>query len=129
MDKISILEMARGAFAEQVDYEMSKIAENILDENTKASAKRKLTMTITFQPDEERRIIHVETTAKSALASANPVATALWVSKEAGQAEMMERVPQLPGQMKMDGTEQEPPAILKIIKNAQGEKKDVKSND
>lgn len=117
MDKKSILEMARGAFVELVDCEMSKIVENILDENTKASAKRKLTMTITFQPDKERQTIHVETTAKSALAPTNPVTTALWVSKEAGQTEMVETEAQPPGQIRMDGTEQEPPAILKIIKN------------
>ena len=31
----SILEMARGAIMERVDYEMAKIIENILDENTR----------------------------------------------------------------------------------------------
>lgn len=31
----SILEMARGGFLEQVDYEMNKVIDNILDPNTK----------------------------------------------------------------------------------------------
>ena len=38
--------MARGAFEERVDYEMDKVIQNILDPNTKATAKRKITLTI-----------------------------------------------------------------------------------
>lgn len=36
----SIMSMARGAFEERVDYEMDKVIQNILDPNTKATAKR-----------------------------------------------------------------------------------------
>ena len=36
----------RGAFEERVDYEMDKVIQNILDPNTKATAKRKITLTI-----------------------------------------------------------------------------------
>ena len=39
----SIMSMARGAFEERVDYEMDKVIQNILDPNTKATAKRKIT--------------------------------------------------------------------------------------
>ena len=42
----SIMRMARGAFEERVDYEMDKVIQNILDPNTKATAKRKITPTI-----------------------------------------------------------------------------------
>ena len=52
-DKKSILEMARGAFVERVDLEMAKVIDNILDANTKPTAKRKLTLTIEFQPDDK----------------------------------------------------------------------------
>lgn len=38
----SIMSMARGAFEERVDYEMDKVIQNILDPNTKATAKRKI---------------------------------------------------------------------------------------
>ena len=41
----SIMSMARGAFEERVDYEMDKVIQNILDPNTKATAKRKITLT------------------------------------------------------------------------------------
>lgn len=36
----SIMSMARGAFEERVDYEMDKVIQNILDPNTKATARR-----------------------------------------------------------------------------------------
>ncbi len=42
----SIMSMARGAFEERVDYEMDKVIQNILDPNTKATAKRKITLTM-----------------------------------------------------------------------------------
>ena len=49
----SIMRMARGAFEERVDYEMDKVIQNILDPNTKATAKRKITLTIELTPDDE----------------------------------------------------------------------------
>lgn len=39
MSPKSLLEMARGAFLERFDYEVPKIINNILDPNTKATAK------------------------------------------------------------------------------------------
>lgn len=46
----SILEMAHGAILERVDYEMAKILDNILDANTEATAKRRMTLTLIFAP-------------------------------------------------------------------------------
>lgn len=51
----SIMSMARGAFEERVDYEMDKVIQNILDPNTKATAKRKITLT---RADPGRRAPH-----------------------------------------------------------------------
>ena len=99
----SIMRMARGAFEERVDYEMDKVIQNILDPNTKATAKRKITLTIELTPDDERRQIQVSVTAKSTLAATNPVA---------------EMVPQVPGQLNMDGTQQEAPKLLKLVTRA-----------
>lgn len=103
----SIMSMARGAFEERVDYEMDKVIQNILDPNTKATAKRKITLTIELTPDDERRTIGVSVTAKSTLAATNPVATALYVTSDGnGELVVAEMVPQVPGQMNMDGTQQ-----------------------
>lgn len=84
----SIMSMARGAFEERVDYEMDKVIQNILDPNTKATAKRKITLTIELTPDDERRTIGVQVTAKSTLAATNPVATALYVTSD-GNGELV----------------------------------------
>jgi len=67
MTETSILEMSQGAILERVNYEMRRIIDNIMDVNTKAAAKRKLTVTLELTPDDERRTIMVHTTAKSTL--------------------------------------------------------------
>lgn len=76
----SILQMARGAITERADYEMARIIGNIMDVNTKATAKRKLTLTLELVPDDERRNISVSVTAKSTLAATNPVTTSLYIA-------------------------------------------------
>lgn len=50
LDKKSILEMSMGAILERVDYEMGKVMDNILDPNTKATAKRKISVTLELIP-------------------------------------------------------------------------------
>lgn len=78
--RASILQMAQGAFQERVDYEMQRCVDNILDVNTKATAKRKITLTIELTPDDDRRQIRVNVVAKATLAATNPVATSLCVT-------------------------------------------------
>lgn len=119
IDRSSILQMACGAFQERVDYEMGRVVDNILDLNTKATAKRKITLTIELTPDDERQTISVAVQAKATLAPTNPVATALCITSD-GNGEMVvaEMVPQIPGQINMDGTQQEAPKILKLVQAA-----------
>ena len=112
----SIMQMAKGAFQERVDYEMTRVIDNILDPNTKATANRKITLTIELTPDDERENIVVAVQAKSTLAATNPVMTALFIAHTRdGERLIGEKVPQIPGQMRMDGTEQEPPKLLKLM--------------
>lgn len=114
-DATSILQMAKGAIQERVDYEMRRVVDNILDENTKATAKRKITLTVELIPDDERQKINVSVVAKSALAPTNPIATSLYIAGDArGEMVIAEMVPQVPGQMFMGGGEQEQPKILKL---------------
>lgn len=61
----SILEMGRGAIMERADYEMRAMIRNILDPNTSAKAARKLNITLTFKPGDDRQTIVVECVAKS----------------------------------------------------------------
>ena len=59
----SLLDMANGAIKERIDYEMGRVMQNISDPNTKASAKREITLKITLAPDEDRKHIEVSCTA------------------------------------------------------------------
>ncbi len=115
--EMSILEMARGAITERVDYEMGRVLQNILDPNTKATAKRKITLTVELNPDDERQTIGVSVTAKSVLAPTTPIKTALYASTGSfGEFSVVEMTPQIPGQANFDGEEQEPAPLLRIAK-------------
>ena len=119
--KNSILDMATGAIKERVDYDVTKVIDNILDLNTKAQAKRKITLTIEFVPDEDRKKIAISVTSKATLCPTNPVSTALaFVPNQEGEAQLVEMVPQVPGQMALDGTEQVAPKLLKLSAARQG---------
>ena len=116
----SIMEMARGAFMERADYEMARVVDNILDANTKATAKRKVTITMEFTPDDERSNVSVSVTVKSALAATNPVKTSLYIAgeKSGGGIQVVEMVPNIPGQMSIEDGEQEAAPILKLVHTA-----------
>lgn len=112
----SILEMAQGAIMEQVNLEVSKIVDNILDLNTEPKKKRTLTLTVDFVPNCDRSQVVINATAKSKLLPNNAVQTTLYVGADAstGEIQAVEMVPQVPGQQSFDGTVQEEPKILKI---------------
>jgi len=117
INRKSILEMARGAIQERADYEMAKILDNITDTNTSPTKKRTLTLTVDFMANEGRTAIEVKCIAKSKLEPTEPVKTSLFLTPdEDGKICAVEMPPQIPGQMGMDGSEQETAAILKVIR-------------
>ena len=113
----SFLEMARGAFMERADYEIARLVDNILDANTSPTAKRKITLTATFIPDSNRENVIVAFEAKTALAPTVPVTTALYIAGQdsSGVPQVIEMVPQIPGQINVEGEIQEPPQMLRIV--------------
>lgn len=113
--KSSILQMAKGAIQERVDYEVSKVIDNILDANTEPTAKRKIKLVIEMKPDENRQFIRLAASATSTLAPVVPVGTTLGIAAdENGEMVIVESVPQIPGQLDMNGGEQAAPKLLKI---------------
>lgn len=111
----SILQMAKGAIQERVDYEVSRVVDNILDPNTEATTKRKIVLTIELKPDSDRQVITLSASAKSTLAQTKPIGTALAITADSkGQMMIAEMTPQIPGQQMIDGPEQGSPKILKI---------------
>lgn len=73
VNKKSVLEMAMGAIAEITDYEVERVVANIMDPNTAAKAKRKITITLTFTPDDYRQQIGMDAQAKTSLVPVQPV--------------------------------------------------------
>ena len=111
----SLLRMAKGAIQERVDYEVTRVVDNLLDMNTEAKAKRKVVLTIVMATDDDRRVVKVEASAKSTLAPVTPIGTSLVITADKnGEMMLAEIIPQVPGQISMEGTEQEAPKILKI---------------
>ena len=96
--KHSIMDMASGAIKERVDIEMGKVLANIMDENTKPDAKRKLTLTLEFLPDEDRYSVGVKAVVKSQLAPLKSVATSLRLGGTAESPMAVEAKADLPGQ-------------------------------
>lgn len=117
IQKKSLLEMARGAFLERFDYEVPKILENILDENTDPKAKRAITLKMTFIPSDDRLSVRAVMDTNVKLAPTTPIQTYLYVGNnpQTGEMQVVEMVPEVPGQQTMDGGEQESPTVLKIV--------------
>ena len=117
--KSSLMQMAKGAIQERVDYEVERVIDNILDANTEPTAKRKVTLTLELKPDQDRSVIQVSASAKSALAPVTPINTSLVITADSnGEMMLAEIVPQVPGQVGIDGTVQDAPKLLKYA--AQG---------
>jgi len=118
LEKKSIVQMAMGAIEERVDLEMSRIIDNIIDPNTKATGKRSLTVKIDLIPDDERQTVHVSAAAKSSLVPTNAVTTSLFITSDTnGEMAVVEMVPQIPGQMNLDNEEQISPKVLRLVVN------------
>lgn len=75
--QINVLELAKGAIAEQISNEMGKVLANLMDPNTDTKTKRKLTVTLVFEADENRESVDCAAQAKSTLAPVKAITTRL----------------------------------------------------
>lgn len=112
----SILEMAQGAIMEACNVEVTKVMENIMDPNTSATKKREVNIKLTFEPSADRSQINVSAQAMAKLQPCNAVQTALYCGKDikSGSIQAVELVPNIPGQINLDGGVEEQPKELKI---------------
>lgn len=77
--------------------------------------KRKITITLTFAPDDYRQQIGMDAQAKTTLAPIQPVRTSLCITKARdGSLLLAEMTPQVPGQVNMDGDETPMPAMARV---------------
>lgn len=74
--QVDINNLAGGAMAERINRELQKVAENVMDPNTKADAVRTVTISIKIKPNEARQMGVSDIEVKSSLAPAKGVPTA-----------------------------------------------------
>ena len=107
MKHINIEQFSNGELTQQINRELEAVARNIADPNTEAKTARKITVTITMKPNEQRDFITTSITTKSTLAPTLGAVTALGIRKDlkSGQIEVGEIGNQIPGQMSMADVE------------------------
>jgi len=106
-DIMSIDGLAGGAAAEKLNIELRKLAENVLDPNTKADAVRTITMTIKIKPNEQRQVGDSEISVKSSLAPSKGIpSTFVFDFDKEGKAAIKELVTRDPNQTIMNDSGQ-----------------------
>jgi hypothetical protein len=100
----SLSEIAEGGVQEKFAAEMKKVADNILDLNTEAKTKRKVTLELILEPNDNRDAVDVTVNVKSKLAPQVGVATTLLLGRNAdtGIIEANELKSGIPGQTYID---------------------------
>lgn len=97
--KVSISTLAAGAVEERFNDGLQEVLTNIIDPNTDWKKKRKIVMTITLLPNEERNLSFVDCDVKITTAPQKTVRTALYIDEDGrGKAVAAEMVKQAPGQ-------------------------------
>lgn len=101
---VSLSDIADGEVQEQFTAEMKKVAQNILDVNTKAKAKRKVAIELTLEPNDQRDAVDVTINIKSKLAPQIGVGTTMLVGRnvDTGMIEANELKSGIPGQTYID---------------------------
>lgn len=76
---INILEVSQGAIREQIDIEIKKVLDNLLDPNTDFKAARTLTIELKLKNRTDKRdIVDLSGQAKVKLAPYNPIGATLY---------------------------------------------------
>ena len=96
--------MANGDVQEKFVQELKKVTENILDPNTDAKKKRTVTITLTYQPNDNRDAVSVYSEVKSKIVPQDGVSTTLLVGRntDTGSVEANELKSGVKGQTYFD---------------------------
>ena len=82
LEPINLGSIARGAGLELFNIEIAKVAANIDDKSTDATATREITIKFKFKPDPERKSLQVTTKATSKLAPVSDHASRAYLGKD-----------------------------------------------
>jgi hypothetical protein len=88
---INVINLADGSIVEKLNRELEKITQNIMDKNTDPRKERKITLTLSFKPNENRDFVRTTITTKTTLATEQGVETQILVGKDSeGQLHLNE---------------------------------------
>lgn len=104
MVKVNLETFAGGALQEKFDDAMDKVLANMLDPNTPWKNKRKITVEVTLEQNEDRDDTTVNVSVVPKLAPVKPIGTRMAIGKDlqTGQVFAEEYGSQCRGQMTMD---------------------------
>lgn len=104
MKHINLEQFAGGKLSVQLNKALEKVTENIQDPNTDAQKVRKINVSISFRPNDERNFVATTVETKLSLAPELGATTALSMGRDlrTGEVEAVEIFNQIPGQMNVD---------------------------
>lgn len=114
MKHINLEQFAGGKLSVQLNKALEKITENVQDPNTDAQKVRKINVSISLRPNDERNFVSTTVETKLSLAPELGATTALSMGRDlrTGEVEAIETFNQIPGQMSVndviDQEEEEP---------------------
>ncbi|KFX56140.1 replication terminator protein [Clostridium botulinum] len=99
---INLEKFAEGALAEKVNIALKEVLSNIADPNTDWKTKRKLTIDITFESQEDRQLALLDIKTKKKLAEPKSIGTRIIIDTDGkGGILASEYKKQIPGQSTM----------------------------
>mgnify|MGYP000393710788 FL=1 len=114
MKHFNLEEFAGGKLSVQLNKALEKVTENIQDPNTDAQKVRKINVSISLRPNDERNFVSTTVETKLSLAPELGATTVLSMGRDlrTGEVEAIEIFNQIPGQMSVndviDQEEEEP---------------------
>ena len=104
MKHINLERFAGGKLSVQLNKALEKITENVQDPNTDAQKVRKINVSISFRPNDERNFVATTVETKLSLAPELGATTALSMGRDlrTGEVEAVEIFNQIPGQMNVE---------------------------
>lgn len=104
MKHFNLEEFAGGKLSVQLNKALEKVTENIQDPNTDAQKVRKINVSISLKPNDERNFVATTVETKLGLAPELGATTALSMGRDlrTGEVEAVEILNQIPGQMNVN---------------------------
>lgn len=92
--ELTLENLAGGAAVEVFQRELGVVAKNISDLNTDPKKSRKIVLTVTLTPEENRQEVKMSVSAKSTLASVKPASKTVFLGKVNGKPTLIGNDPQ-----------------------------------